>query len=117
MHRNLRNTLLNDRSFDCSDEERSVIEAREILSNKGMFNMSQHTQPDKYTGLAGDELEKIRSLTRTAKSELALWLKASFEEFVTREQYVPLAQDGSPANMLRSVGLAGTVGKPPWSIH
>lgn len=86
MHRNLRNTLLKDRSFDCSSEERSVIEIREILSSKGMFNMSQHTPPDKYPGLFGKELERIRSLTRTAKSELALWLKASFQALVTKEQ-------------------------------
>jgi hypothetical protein len=88
MHRNLRNRLLDDRFFDCNAEERSVIEARELLSSKGMFNMVQQTQPDKYMGLCRYELEKIRSLTRTAKSELALWLRTSFGEFVKLEEYV-----------------------------
>jgi mediator of RNA polymerase II transcription subunit 12 len=109
MHRNLRNRLLDDRFFDCNSEERSVIEAREILSSKGMFNMVLHTQPDKYMGLVRHELEKIRSLTRTAKSELALWLRASFEESVKMEQYVLslMEYDSSSVNALYRPGQNG----------
>ncbi|KAF8244696.1 hypothetical protein K440DRAFT_663352 [Wilcoxina mikolae CBS 423.85] len=84
--RNLRSILLNGCSFDCNAEERSVIESREMLSMRGMFNMPTNVQADRYTGLDRHEMEKIRNLTRTAKSELAQWIKESFEDLVTREQ-------------------------------
>jgi hypothetical protein len=74
-----------------------------------MFNMVPHTQPDKYMGLVRHELEKIRSLTRTAKSELALWLRASFEESVKMEQYVLslMEYDSSSVNALYRPGQNG----------
>ncbi|KAF8542225.1 hypothetical protein BDD12DRAFT_826310 [Trichophaea hybrida] len=84
--RNLRSILLNECSFDCKAEERSVIESREMLSKRGMFNMPTNMQADRYTGLDRHEMKKISNLTRTAKSELAQWIKESFEDLVTREQ-------------------------------
>jgi hypothetical protein len=53
---------------------------------RGMFNMPPNAQADRYAGLDLHEMEKLRNLSRTAKSELAQWIKESFEELVTREQ-------------------------------
>lgn len=96
--------MLEGYSFDLAQEERSVVDTREMLSMRGMFNMLHTTQADRYTGLSQNELESIRSLSRTAKSEVALWIKDSFELLAARELY------NYPLSISRVFVLTMTIG-------
>ena len=86
--RNLRSTLLSACSFDTQDEESSIVQTKEMLASHSAFSVPLSMHADRNTGLNHEELNAIRNLNRTAKAELALWLKAKFEEGVARERYV-----------------------------
>ena len=54
---------------------------------RGIFGMpSTNSEVDGYPGLNRQELDMFRGLSRTAKSELAQWIKKSFEELVVKVQ-------------------------------
>ena len=85
--RNLRNTLLSSCSFDWRAEEKLVITIREMLSTRGIFGMPCiSSELDSYPGLNRQELDVLRGLSRTSKSELAQWIKKGFEEIMVKKQ-------------------------------
>jgi hypothetical protein len=72
---NLRKTLLNGCSFSCDAEELSIAQAKTNLEMKGIFIVPKNANCDGLNGLSALELENLRNLTRTAKSELGIWIR------------------------------------------
>jgi hypothetical protein len=83
--RNLRNILLAQCGRDAESDEISLINTKEFLISRGIFNTGNF-HSDRHSLLDPTEREQMQSLSRTVKNELGLWIKDTLHALAIKGQ-------------------------------